>query len=86
MARPMRCSLACALQLSHRAAAALQTAVPKSERILSVHSFGDELVGYDQGLELQQRFWELRKAGTVGDTLLQLQVRTSVTQQHRQHY
>ncbi len=70
----MRKGAACAVQLSHRAAAALQTAVPASERVLAVHSFGDELVGYSRGLQLQQRVWELRQAGTVGDTLIQLQV------------
>ena len=70
----MRQGAACAVQLSQRAAATLQTAVPASERVLAVHSFGDELVGYDRGLQLQQRVWERRQAGTIGDTLIQLQV------------
>lgn len=70
----MRQGAACAVQLSHRAAATLQTAVPASERVLAVHSFGAELVGYSRGLQLQQRVWEQRQAGTIGDTLIQLQV------------
>ena len=58
------------MQLSRRAAAALQTAAPASERMLSVHSFGAELVGCDRDFQLLQWVWKQRQAGSIGDTLI----------------
>ena len=63
-----------AVQASDQALAALRHVTPPAQRVLHVQDFGSEPVGYQLGLDMQQRLHEKRLAGTIGDTLLQLQV------------
>lgn len=73
----MQRSLSRAVQHSDQLLAGLRQVTPPAQRVLHVQDFGSDPVGYQQGLDLQQRLHEKRLAGDVGDTLLQLQVRAS---------
>ena len=70
----MHRSVGKALQRSPDLLAGLQTFTAPALRVLTVQDFGGELVGYEQGLRLQQLLAEQRLAGHIDDTLLQLQV------------
>lgn len=63
-----------AVQVSDQALAALRHVTPPAQRVLHVQDFGSDPVGYQLGLDMQQRLHDKRLAGQIGDTLLQLQV------------
>ncbi len=70
----MRRSVCRALQHSDQLLAALKEVKPAAQRVLQVHDFGASPVSYERSLQIQQQLAEKRLAGTIGDTLLQLQV------------
>lgn len=72
----MRRSVSRALQHSDQLFAALKEVKPAAQRVLQVHDFGASPVSYERSLQIQQQLAEKRLAGTIGDTLLQLQVRS----------
>lgn len=74
----MRRSITRAFQHSHVARQALQTTVPVAQRVLQVYDFGSEPVQYDRGLKLQESLAAQRLHADSHDTLLQLQVNSSV--------